>query len=99
MDQNQEAAMHVTNQVTNDNGYLLEGSIELETWEGDVFNSDVLGDHNGKYVMFRSDIDTEHGPYLFRLELERVSQHLEGHCIIQAPDSVGALVGDIDLER
>ena len=98
-DQNQEAAMQVTNQVTNDNGYLLEGSIDLETWEGDNFSGDMIGDHNGKYVMFRSDIETEFGPYIFRMELERVGQELDGNCIIQAPDSVGSLVGDIELQR
>ena len=49
--------------------------------------------------MFRGSFDTEAGPYQFRIETERVGQTLEGDCIVQAPDSVGALVGSIGLER
>ena len=98
-DANQEAWIDVNNQVERDNGYLLEGSLSIETWEEDSFDGPMIGDHNGKYVMFRTSFETESGPYQFRIETERVGQTLEGDCIIQAPDSVGSLVGKIDLER
>ena len=98
-DANQESLVEVTNTVERDNGYLLEGTMELYTWEEDSFSGEMIGDHNGKYVMFRGSFDTESGPYQFRIETERVGQTLEGDCIVQAPDSVGALVGNIGLER
>lgn len=98
-DANQEAWIEVRNQVQRDNGYLLEGTLDITTWEDDIFEGNMIGDHNGKYVMFRTSFETESGPYQFRIETERVGQTLEGDCIIQAPDSVGSLVGAIDLER
>jgi hypothetical protein len=98
-DANQEAWIEVRNQVQRDNGYLLEGTLDITTWEDDIFEGSMIGDHNGKYVMFRTSFETESGPYQFRIETERVGQTLEGDCIIQAPDSVGSLVGAIDLER
>ena len=98
-DYSQESLVEVTSTVERDNGYLLEGSMELLTWEDDIFSGDLIGDHNGKYVMFRSSFDTESGPYQFRIETQRVGQTLEGDCIVQAPDSVGSLVGQIGLQR
>ena len=98
-DADQESWVEVSNYVERDNGYLLEGSLEITTWEDDTFSGDMIGDHNGKYVMFRSSFDTESGPYQFRMEMERVGQTLDGDCIVQAPDSVGSLVGSIGLER
>ena len=98
-DADQESWVEVSNYVERDNGYLLEGSLEIITWENDTFSGDMIGDHNGKYVMFRSSFDTESGPYQFRMEMERVGQTLDGDCIVQAPDSVGSLVGSIGLER
>ena len=38
---------------------------ELYTWEDDTFEGDMIGDHNGKYVMFRGSFDTEAGPYQY----------------------------------
>ena len=98
-DADQESWVKVSNYVERDNGYLLEGSLEITTWEDDIFSGDMIGDHNGKYVMFRSSFDTESGPYQFRMEMERVGQTLDGDCIVQAPDSVGSLMGSIGLER
>lgn len=98
-DQGRDLLMSVTTQVDRDNGYLLEGSLTLETWEQDVFDGDMIGDHNGKYVMFRTDVETEHGSYQFRLQTEKVGQSLEGQCVVQAPDSVGALTGQVYLQR
>jgi hypothetical protein len=98
-DSNQESWVEVSNLVERDNGYLLEGSLEITTWEDDTFSGEMIGDHNGKYVMFRSSFDTESGPYQFRMETQRVGQTLDGDCIVQAPDSVGSLVGAIGLER
>ncbi len=98
-DSNQESWVEVSNLVERDNGYLLEGSLEITTWENDTFTGEMIGDHNGKYVMFRSSFDTESGPYQFRMETQRVGQTLDGDCIVQAPDSVGSLVGAIGLER
>ncbi len=98
-DADQESLVEVSTLVERDNGYLLEGQMDLYTWEDDSFSGDMIGDHNGKYVLFRGSFDTEAGPYQFRIETERVGQTLEGDCIVQAPDSVGALVGSIGLER
>ena len=48
-DANQESLVEVTNTVERDNGYLLEGTMELYTWEEDSFSGEMIGDHNGKY--------------------------------------------------
>ena len=98
-DQNNEQEMSVTTKIQRDNGYSIEGSIWLQTWDNDEFDGDLNGDHNGKYVLLRSNIETEFGPYQFKIEAEKVGQDLEGNCLIQAPDSVGSLVGDIYLSK
>lgn len=98
-DRNIEQDMNVTSQINQDNGYSLEGYIWLETWDGDEFEGVSNGDHNGKYVLIRSNIETEFGPYQFKIEAEKVGQNLIGDCLIQAPDSVGSLIGEIELQK
>jgi len=98
-DGNMELEMDVTAKVTRDNGYILEGDMIVLSWDDQEFENDLTGDHTGKYVMLRSNFETELGPYKFRIESEKVGQQLEGDCIIQAPDSVGALIGDVTLVR
>ena len=98
-DGNTELEMDVTAQVSRDNGYVLEGTMMAYSWDEQEYVNDLTGDHTGKYVMLRSNFETELGPYKFRIESEKVGQQLEGDCIIQAPDSVGALIGDIRLDR
>ena len=98
-DANQESLVEVTNTVERDNGYLLEGTMELYTWEDDTFRRYDWRSQWEICDVQRGSFDTEAGPYQFRIETERVGQTLEGDCIVQAPDSVGALVGSIGLER
>jgi len=98
-DDNTELEMDVTAEINRDNGYVLEGKMSILSWDDQEFLNDLTGDHTGKYVMLRSNFDTELGPYKFRIESEKFGQQLQGDCIIQAPDSVGALIGDITLNR
>ena len=98
-DGNVELEMDVTANVSRDNGYVLEGMMNVLSWDEEEYQNDLYGDHTGKYVMLRSDFDTELGQYKFRIESEKVGQQLQGNCIIQAPDSVGALIGFITLDR
>ena len=98
-DQNTEHEVDVISQIQQDNGYSLEGNLWLQTWEDDEFEGSLSGDHNGKYVFMRSSLETAFGPYQFKIEAERVGQNLEGDCFIQAPDSVGSLIGNIILSK
>ena len=98
-DGNTELEMDVTARIDRDNGYVLEGAMDIVSWDEQEFTNDLTGDHSGKYVMLRSNFETDLGPYKFRVESEKVGQELEGDCIIQAPDSVGALIGEINLVR
>ena len=91
--------MNVTTQIQRDNGYSIEGTIWLQHWEDFEFEGDLSGDHNGKYVLLRSTIDSEFGPYQFKIEAEKVGQDLEGDCLVQSPESVGSLVGEVYLSK
>ena len=73
-DADQESLVEVTNTVERDNGYLLEGTMDLYTWEDDTFSGDMIGDHNGKYVMFRG-FDTKAGLINFVLKPNELVKH------------------------
>ena len=98
-DANGEANLDVTANIDRDNGYILEGQMTIIDWEDAKHSSDLSGDHSGKYVLLKSDFDTDLGPYRFRLEMNRVGHILEGDCTVQSPDAPGKLTGSIILEK
>ena len=89
----------VTADVRRDNGYLLEGEMILVDWDQEEYRSSLSGDHSGKYVSLRSDIDTALGLYRFQVDAVRVGSTLDGDCQIKSPSSPGGLIGEILLER
>ena len=97
-DVNQESVVDVTNTVERDNGYLLEGTMELYTWEDDSFTGEMIGDHNGKYVCFRGLLILKLVRISFESKLNVWVRHLKATAS-SSPDGVGALVGSIGLER
>ena len=78
---------------------LLEGTMNLEDWNNDIYKGDLTGDHSGKYVMLRTDIETDLGTYRFRIESERFGMDLEGSCTMQSSLSPGGLTGHIVLSK
>ena len=98
-DQNDEQSMNVTAKIQRDNGYSLEGSLWLEHWDDIEFEGDLSGDHNGKYVLLRSSITSDFGPYQFKVDAEKIGVDLEGDCLVQSPESVGSLIGSIYLRK
>lgn len=91
--------MSVIAQIQSDNGYSIEGNLWLADWNQNEFEGDITGDHNGKYLLLRSNITTNNGPYQFRIDAQKVGQSLEGDCLIQTPESVGSLIGEIYLSK
>ena len=98
-DQNNTEEMSVIAQIQSDNGYSIEGNLWLADWNQNEFEGDITGDHNGKYLLLRSNITTNNGPYQFRIDAQKVGQSLEGDCLIQTPESVGSLIGEIYLSK
>ena len=78
---------------------MYEGQMKITDWNQEEFSGDLDGDHNGKYVLFKSDFKTEEGTYRFRIETERLGNHLEGSCTIKSPESPGGLTGVIELDN
>jgi len=98
-DYSQSKDIDVTADVRKDNGYNLDGDMVIVDWDGLEYRSSLTGDHSGKYVSMRSDIETGTGLYRFQMEVVRVGSSLEGDCYIKSPDSPGGLQGYIELER
>ena len=98
-DQSQSEELDITADVRKDNGYLLEGEMVIIDWENMEYRAALSGDHSGKYVSMRSDIETGLGRYLFQLNVVRVGNSLEGDCFIKSPSSPGGLQGYIVLSR
>jgi hypothetical protein len=98
-DTNMKEIMDIEANVTRDNGYILEGQMTIVNWDEEQFVSDLDGDHTGKYVLMKSDFETQLGMYRLRLETERVGRHLEGDCSVRHPDAPGALTGSVHLEK
>ena len=94
-----DCVMDVSAEIWRDTGYVVEGKMTLLDWNETQHTGTLNGDHSGKYVLLKTDIDTDIGPYLFRIEAERFGQVIEGNCVIRAPDSVGALVGYGSISR
>ena len=93
------AEIDVDARITRDNGYILEGTMDLLDWNDDSYNGELTGDHSGKYVMMRTDIESELGTYRFRIETERFGMDLEGSCTMQSSQSPGGLTGSIILRK
>ena len=98
-DYSQSKDIDVTADVRKDNGYNLNGDMVIVDWDGLEYRSSLTGDHSGKYVSMRSDIETGTGLYRFQLEVVRVGSSLEGDCYIKSPDSPGGLQGYVELQR
>ena len=98
-DDRTEESIAVLASVKRDNGYILEGKMTITNWDDDEFSGDLSGDHTGKYVLLKSDFETEDGTYRFRIETERIGNQLEGTCTIKSPQAAGGLSGDIELEN
>ena len=98
-DYSQSKDIDVTADVRKDNGYNLDGEMVIVDWDNLEYRSNLLGDHSGKYVSMRSDIETGTGLYRFQMDVVRVGSRLEGDCYIKSPDSPGGLQGYIELDR
>ena len=98
-DQSQAEELDITADVRKDNGYLLEGEMVVVDWEDLEYRSILTGDHSGKYVSMRADIETGLGLYRLQFDVVRVGSTLEGDCYIKSPSSPGGLQGYITLSR
>ena len=94
-----EESMSISASIFRDNGYILEGSMKIIDWNEDEFTGDLSGDHTGKYVLLKSDFESESGTYRLRVETERLGNTLEGSCTIKSPESPGGLIGDVELSN
>lgn len=92
-----EESMSIDASINRDNGYILEGKMKIVDWNEEEFNGDLSGDHTGKYVLIKSDFESEEGTYRLRVETERLGNTLEGTCTIKSPEAPGGLVGDVTL--
>ena len=93
------AEIEVDARITRDNGYVLEGVMEIQDWNDDTYKGDLIGDHSGKYVMLRMDIETDLETYRFRVDSERFGMDLDGSCTMQSSQSPGGLTGRIVLRK
>ena len=98
-DYSQSKDIDVTADVRKDNGYNLDGEMIIVDYDDLEYRSNLSGDHSGKYVSMRSDIETGTGLFRFQMEVVRVGSRLEGDCYIKSPDSPGGLQGYIELNR
>ena len=57
-DSSQSEDLEVTADVRRDNGYVLDGEMIIVDWEQLEYRSSLNGEHSGKYVSMRSDIET-----------------------------------------
>ena len=98
-DHSQSKDIDITADVRKDNGYNLDGEMVIVDYDDLEYRSNLNGEHSGKYVSMRSDIETGTGLYRFQMEVVRVGSRLEGECYIKSPDSPGGLQGYIELDR
>lgn len=96
----EDTVMEVDLDVFTDNGFTLEGEMQVRDWEGTTrTSSQFFGSRTSQYAEMRGRFLTELGYYELLLDVEKQGSSLQGECAFTVPEGVGALLGDAELAR